>query len=288
MKHLVMAALAFILIANANARENSTVTHFDIAISKDKAQIAYQVSGSGKTSLIFIHGWSLDSRLWRNQIDYFSNDYNVIMIDLAGHGNSSYNRKNYTMTAFANDIKAVITKENIESAILIGHSMGGGVIAEAAKLMPHKVTGIIGIDTSQNIALKLSEEELNSMAKPFEENFQKGMKEFVKGLFPINVEKETLYWITEDMASAPKDIAINQFRHYLAQYITGESYQVYQEISVPVILINAKLWPTNSVENKKHIKYYSDYFIEQTGHFPMLERPSTFNQLLLNAINTIK
>ena len=48
---------------------------FGIAISSDAEKIAYSVNGSGKTSLIFIHGWSLDSRLWKNQMGYFSKEY---------------------------------------------------------------------------------------------------------------------------------------------------------------------------------------------------------------------
>ncbi|WP_286264598.1 alpha/beta fold hydrolase [Thalassotalea atypica] len=288
MKHFILTILVVMSINSVNASEQNPVTRFGIAISNDKEQIAYSVNGRGKTSLIFIHGWSLDSRLWQNQTLYFSEEYQVITIDLAGHGNSSYNREDYTMVSFANDIKAVIEKEGINSAILIGHSMGGGVIAEAAKLMPNKVVGIIGVDTSQNVALKLTQEELNVMTKPFEDNFQRAMRAFVKDALPKNVEEDMLYWISEDMASAPKDIAINQFRNYLSQYISGESYRVYKDINVPVVLVNAKLWPTDSEENKKHIKNYSIYFIEETGHFPMLEKPSEFNKLLLKAVKSVE
>lgn len=288
MKHFILTILILISINSVNSSEHSPVTRFGVAISNDKEQIAYSVNGGGKTALIFIHGWSLDSRLWHNQTEYFSKEYQMITIDLAGHGNSSYNRKDYTMVSFAHDIKAVIEKEGINSAILIGHSMGGGVIAEAAKLMPEKVIGIIGIDTSQNVALKFTQEALDEMAKPFEENFQKAMRAFVKDAFTKNVEEDTLYWISEDMASAPKDIAINQFRHYLGQYVSGESYRVFENINVPTVLVNALLWPTDSAENKKHIKNYNIYFIEETGHFPMLEKPSEFNKLLLKAVKSVK
>ncbi|MCZ8485694.1 alpha/beta hydrolase [Vibrio lentus] len=67
-----------------------------------------------------MHGWS-DSRLW--QRSEFSKQRLAITMDLAGHGNSSFNREEYTMVAFAEDIKAVIDKEQLESVILVGHSM---------------------------------------------------------------------------------------------------------------------------------------------------------------------
>ena len=163
MKHLTLTIIFLICMSlnGANALENNPASKFGIAISSDAEKVAYSVNGNGKTTLMFIHGWSLDSRLGHYQIRYFSDEYQVITIDLAGHGNSSFNRNEYTMLAFANDIKAVIEKEGIDSAVLIGHSMAGGIIAEAAKLMPNKVKGIIGVDTSQNVALKLSQVDLD-------------------------------------------------------------------------------------------------------------------------------
>lgn len=290
MKHLTLTIIFLICMSlnGANALENNPASKFGIAISSDAEKVAYSVNGNGKTTLMFIHGWSLDSRLWHNQIRNFSDEYQVVTIDLAGHGNSSFNRNEYTMLAFANDIKAVIEKEGIDSAVLIGHSMAGGIIAEAAKLMPNKVKGIIGVDTSQNVALKLSQVDLDLMTKPFEDDFQNGINAFVKDSLPPNTEPELLYWVREDMASAPKGIAINQFRNYLSQYVSGESYRIYKNIKVPVVLVNARLWPTNSAENKKHIKNYSIFFIEDSGHFPMLEKPDEFNKVLLQAVKSIK
>ncbi|MGB1320367.1 MAG: alpha/beta fold hydrolase, partial [Vibrio gallaecicus] len=57
-------------------------------------------------------------------------------------------------------------------------------------------------------------------------------------------------------------------------------------IKVPVVLVNARLWPTNSAENKKHIKDYSIYYIEESGHFPMLEKPNEFNKILWEAVKS--
>ena len=100
--------------------DRSVDVRYEVAVSSDSVRIAYNVYGAGKTSLIFIHGWSCDSRYWKNQTNVFSKDYQVITIDIAGHGNSSLSRTNYTMLSFAEDIKAVIDNENINRAILVG------------------------------------------------------------------------------------------------------------------------------------------------------------------------
>ena len=97
--------------------------------------------------LVFVHGWSCDSRYWRAQIPYFSQKYRIALVDLAGHGHSGFGRSNYTMGSFGEDVLAVVEALGAEKVILIGHSMGGIVIAEAARLMPEKVLGLIGVDT---------------------------------------------------------------------------------------------------------------------------------------------
>jgi len=63
---------------------------------------------------------------------------------------------------------------------------------------------------------------------------------------------------------------------------------VFKDIHIPVVSINARLWPTEPEENRKYIKDYQLFYIEGTGHFPMLEKPEEFNMLLRKAINSIE
>jgi len=101
-------------------------------------------------------------------------------------------------------------------------------------------------------------------------------------------DKKLIDWLKEDISSAPKRVAINAFRNYIGQYVNGEAVKVFKKIAVPVVSINAKLWPSNPDENRKHIKSYKIYYIEETGHFPMLEKPAKFNALLKEAIKYIE
>ena len=61
--------------------------------------------------------------------------------DLAGHGKSGNNRENWTMSAFGQDIASVVEAAKLENVILVGFSLGGPAILEAAKLMPEQLTG---------------------------------------------------------------------------------------------------------------------------------------------------
>lgn len=70
MKRLILNITLFVFTAlgSFSAMAHDSTVKYGIAISHDSEQISYGKSGSGDTALIFIHGWSLDSRLWQNQV----------------------------------------------------------------------------------------------------------------------------------------------------------------------------------------------------------------------------
>ncbi len=97
----------------------------DVAASADGIPLAYEVHGTGRPALVFVHGWSCDRRYWSKQIDYFAQRYQVVVLDLAGHGESGLGRRAWTIPAFGQDVVAVVEKLGLKEAVLIGHSMGG-------------------------------------------------------------------------------------------------------------------------------------------------------------------
>ena len=287
MKNQTLLILITIFLLSGCASSAFSIRH-DVALSFDSERIAYDVVGEGNTTLIFIHGWSCDGRYWQQQVPVFAKDYQVITVDLAGHGHSSLDRKEFTMLSFAMDVKAIIEKENIDRAILIGHSMGGAVIAESARINPQRVIGIIGVDTLQNIGDRTPQDEIDEMVKPFEVDFESAARNFVLSMFPEGSDEHLIAWVKEDMSSAPREVALSAFRNYLGQNVNGESATVFEDITIPVISINARLWPTSPGKNRKHIKDYQLFYIDDSGHFPMLEKPEEFNMLLKKSISTIE
>jgi hypothetical protein len=136
----LMASFVFIFFFFAPTHAKAEWPHF--AISADGTPISFESYGAGEQTLVFVHGWSCDARYWRAQIPYFSQNHRVIVLDLAGHGHSGLGRTQYTMKSFGEDVKAVTEATGSNSVILVGHSMGGPVIAEAARLMPERVSGL--------------------------------------------------------------------------------------------------------------------------------------------------
>jgi pimeloyl-ACP methyl ester carboxylesterase len=258
-----------------------------VAISKDGTPVSYEVYGTAEPTLVFVHGWSCDSRYFREQVKHFSKTHRVVVLDLAGHGHSGMARTKYTMQAFGEDVKAVTKAVGSSSVILIGHSMSGQVIAEAAALMPGKVLGLIGIDTIEDVEYKLTEEELKKWAAPLQENFQTGSKKFVEGMISPKTDPKIQEFILSDMSSAPPNVALSAFREMMAQYINGDAAAIFDKVRVPVISVNADKWPINYEGNRRHMLFYDAIVLKDADHFLMMDRPDEFNGALDKAIQII-
>jgi len=248
--------------------------------SKDGTTISYEIYGEGEIPLIFVHGWCCDSRYWKEQIPYFSSKYKIVLIDLAGHGHSSSERSNYSMESFGEDVKAVINAIGSKNNILIGHSMGGPVVAETAKLIPEKVVALIGIDTFENIEYPLDEEGKKAFLAPLEKDFRSGCTMVVNTMFSNSTAQTIKDWVVADMSSAPSAIALSANHAYFDQYVTGEAATIFDDIKQPVYCVSGELWPINYEANRRHMESFHAKTIKDAGHFLMLARPAEFNAAL--------
>src|SRR4029079_11644016 len=118
-----------------------------IAKSSDGVAIHYETQGQGEPALVFVHGWAINRRYWDAQVPVFARAHQVVTLDLAGHGESGRERKDWTVAAFGQDVRAVVEALGLKKVVLIGHSMSGNVILEAARTMPERVAGLIPVDT---------------------------------------------------------------------------------------------------------------------------------------------
>jgi pimeloyl-ACP methyl ester carboxylesterase len=273
-----------LIAASVQATEPSV---WGVTASADEVAISYNVYGQGQPTLVFVHGWSCDSRYWREQVPFFAGQYRVVTLDLAGHGHSDVGRAEYTMQAFGQDVKAVVKALQAEKVILIGHSMGGGIIAEAARLMPQRVIGLIAIDTLQNVEHPLTVEEMQQMVAPFERDFKAHVQFFVKEMMVPGMDHQLQAWIVQDMAAAPPTVAISAFKSYMGQYVTGAAATVFEGIQVPVYCVNADMWPVDYDANRRHMQTFEAMTLADVGHFLMLEKPVRFNDLLDKTITKI-
>lgn len=258
-----------------------------VVASSDGTPISYEVHGQGDPTLLLIHGWSCDSRYFREQIEPFSRRYRVVTVDLAGHGHSGAGREDFTLASFGQDVRAVADAVGGDRLILVGHSMGGLVIAEAARLLPGRVLGLIAVDSLQDLGFEVTEEFAAGMLAPLEADFAVGCRAFAAGMMGPDADDDLKSWIAADMASAPPAVAVSAMRSYMQMWISGAAPRLFEELPLPVVGVCADLWPVDAEANRQHMQSYEAIVLEGTGHFLMLSSPDEFNEALERAIGQI-
>jgi len=286
-RNLICLASCLVILLLAFGSGSAEASWPRVVLSKDGTPISYEVFGAGEPTLVFVHGWSCDGRYWRFQAPYFSKDHRVVVVDLAGHGHSGLSRSKYTMKDFGEDVRAVVDAVGSRSVILIGHSMGGTVNAEAAWLMPDRVIGLIGIDTLQNIEYPLTPEELKNMIAPLEKDFPSGSRQFVEQMILPGTDPELREWILSDISSAPSAVALSSLNCLMSGYITVEASKIFDKIKIPVVTVNADMWPVDYEANRRHMKFFETITLKGAGHFLMLNHPEEFNRALEQAIRIV-
>ena len=280
---LVLVGVILSLASCQALREEPVTWTTGFARSADGVAIGYQVSGDGPVSVVFVHGWLGDRGYWKHQLDYFAEARRVVALDLAGHGASGLNRDQWTYRAFGEDVAAVVRSLNLERVVLVGHSMGGPVVLEAARIVPQRVIGLVAVDALQNPeAPGIADEAIDAFLAPFEADFDDAVRALVgRAMFVPRSDPVLKAWIVEDMASAPPAVGVGALRSNMLWPSTTRS-DALAALRAPVRLINTDLYPTDSEAVSRYGMQV--VIMPGVGHFAMLEDPETFNDLLSSAI----
>jgi non-heme chloroperoxidase len=96
---------------------------------KDGTRIFYKDWGSGPV-VTFSHGWPLTADAWDAQMMFLvANGYRVIAHDRRGHGRSDQPSTGNDMDTYADDLATLLATLDVKSAVMVGHSTGGGEVA---------------------------------------------------------------------------------------------------------------------------------------------------------------
>lgn len=112
----------------------------------NKGRIYYEITGTGET-IVFIHGFSLDRRMWEEQAKFFENHFQVITYDMRGFGKSSLPEGKYS---HHDDLRALLDHLKIKKAHIVGLSMGGEIAINFALTYPEFVSSLTLVDSSLN------------------------------------------------------------------------------------------------------------------------------------------
>lgn len=106
-------------------------------------EVAYRTAGEGETILL-IHGMAGSSDTWRHVMPRLAEHYRVIAPDLPGHGRSDKpGAGDYSLGAYANGLRDLLTALDVERATIVGQSLGGGVAMQLAYQHPENCERLV-------------------------------------------------------------------------------------------------------------------------------------------------
>ncbi len=245
--------------------------HVRTVVSADGVPIYSSRRGHGPV-VVLVHGWCCDHTIWDPVVADLSHDYQVVTIDLAGHGQSGLLRDRFTVPAFGEDVAAVLRSFDLHDAVLVGHSLGGDVVVAAALAVPDRVRALVGIDTLHRVEPIIAADKLASLVASMRGDFAGFMRSFVGSMFPAGTDSTLVQRVVTDMSREPVDVAVSAFTGMVDYDLAAAA----RKLRVPLRLINADTYPVDEQSWREDGVDVQVTTLKGSGHFPMLTQPDAF------------
>ncbi|MBE6512054.1 MAG: alpha/beta hydrolase [Methanobrevibacter olleyae] len=230
--------------------------------------INYELEGEGK-NIVFVHGLSDNLAYWKPLSENLKNDYQTLIYDLRGHGESSDDDSETTIDLYQEDLYQLLNSLNIENAVFVGLSLGGNVILNLAVNHPEMVEGLIVMSSFPE-----HDEKLKRIFDDFDNAIDQGFVEFFDTILP--------YTLTDDLLEEYKEL-LESVKHEAAKTANIEGIKKgikagygfnltdrLNEINVPTLIIAGKEDTLTSldIQEKIHenIENSEMIIIEKTKH----------------------
>lgn len=248
------------------------------SITTEKGIVHYEVYGRGKP-VILLHGWLGSWGLWQETMTFLGQYYRTYALDFWGFGESGKKISTYQVADFVRMVDEFMEKLGIESAPLVGHSMGGTVSLSVAIQYPNRAQKVVVIGSPINggslaIPLKLAGKRwIAFMLFTFFGLFRLGMR-----LYSPLICKHPRF--TDMMIRDLSKTTVESFLISIATLRKTDLRPNLNKVSIPVmgmygdkdIIVDPKEWKTllMGVQHAEIVRY------EKAGHFIMMDEPEAF------------
>jgi pimeloyl-ACP methyl ester carboxylesterase len=227
--------------------------------------------------VLFIHGAGGSSEVWSKQFTLIK-DYQFIALDLFGHGHSE-GKPVSSIQEYSHLISNFIETLNLHSVILVGHSMGGGIVLECALTQPEWLKGMILVDTGARLRVK--KETLEQLAQgclPFD---------IIPYLYSQDNPPGILDQALADMKKVPAEV-------YLADFQACDAFdrsKEIQDLNLPTCIIcgeNDRMTPLkHSNVLHRDIPNSKLEIISSAGHMSMQEKPEEVSKVVAEFLKEV-
>lgn len=256
-----------------------------MATSRDGVEVAYHCYGRDDpdaSTVVLVHGWAGSESSWVHQIEALAAGYQVVALDLGGHGRSGGGRAAWTLPSFGDDVVAVVDEVGARDVVLVGHSMGGDAIVFAARALGDHLRGLVWVDAFRSLGDEppSSAEDVAAFVAPFHADFAAAVDRFARGMFPEDADPALVDRVAGTMVATPREAALGSLGFALNRH--PPMVAALAELRAPIVAINPDVGPTD-VESLRHHGVEA-IVLRGVGHFLMLEDPEQFNRALLAAV----
>jgi pimeloyl-ACP methyl ester carboxylesterase len=238
-------------------------------ISVNGITLAYSRQGKG-SPLVLIHGFPLDGSSWNEVVPLLEKQYDVIVPDLRGFGNSTTVNSAYTVSDMASDIAGLLDSLGIEKAAIAGHSMGGYVALAFAKKYSKRVTGLALVSSQ---APADPPDRKQGRYKTAEEVAAKGVSVVVEAMTPkLSAVERVQNFVRTSIGKQSKEGVIGGLKAMAEREDSSSSLSAF---AFPIVLVHGDADALIPVDRAREIKAMapSAHLTElpNVGHMPMME-----------------
>jgi pimeloyl-ACP methyl ester carboxylesterase len=248
-------------------------------------KLYYEIAGQGDETIVFIHDGLVHGEIWENQFSVFADQYRVIRYDRRGYGRSPKPEEPYSNIE---DLYQVLTFLNIDKAILIGMSAGGGLVIDFTAEHPDKVSSLVvvgavvgGFSYSDHFLTRGGRLQASDYSNP-EKLLHYFVKEDPYEIAPQNREVKDKLWTL--MQAYPQNIDFSKNR--LQAIPERKAIDILNEIQVPTLIVIGEsdipdvFVHAGAIESG--IPFAQKVIIQNAGHLVPFEQPEIFNTQVLN------
>lgn len=239
--------------------------------------LAYSDSGNGK-AIVLLHGFCENKRIWQTIENALKDNYRIFCFDFPGFGESDLFLNDFSMESLADEVARVLHSLDIDSCIMIGHSMGGYVTLAFAEKYPELLTAF---GLFQSTAYADSEQRKINRDKTllFIEKF--GVQQFADSFVQQLFYPKNRSHLTEEIHLL-KQMTVNSRMEAivgctLAMRNRIDRTHVLKQATVPILLVQGKEDQTLPIDNfyaqVDMCKQPITHILAETGHVAMIERP---------------
>lgn len=260
----------------------------NIPIEKDM-KFFYETSGHGDP-LLFIHGFGGSSRWWGAQRQYFESGYQVVTVDLPGHGQSSWMEGN--LLDMAKRVRYLSDALNLYKINIAASSFGGLVALELYRLIPENIARVSFVGSIPKFAKTevypagLDIANIRKLSQQFDGDYASILDVFFRSLFTMKERESESFKLVRELRkneSLPRREALKSFLDILE---TTDLRDRLAHLSCPVQFITGEedpLCPRDVMEwIQDHMTNARLDFIKDSGHLPFLTKFKEYNELLEN------